>query len=518
MGAWALVAVLALATALRLYGLGEPNFWLDELHSLANSAGRRTEFEAPTPGVIFSFSSGSTQLTDQSTWGHVWRGMSVDSHPPIYFLLLNSWRRVFGDGEWAVRVLPVMFSILSLIPVAMIFREFRRPGIGIAAAAMLAVTFGHIRFAQENRPYSLAILLVSVSYWTFVKMLIAWDDMTKPSRRGWAFVYVGSTLAAVMTHYFAAAALLGQAVIVVTRARGAFRWVWGGLAMLATACFAIIWGSSLADQWAFITNQEWLQLPEHRHLMMTMLRVTAVPVRLLVWHESYEPGYLSSAFGIVILYAALLGMRGQTADQAKVFVWWYAMPLLFFAIVDVATGRQLLKHLRYLCIAAPGLVGLIVVASTRLRGGRLWAVLGTAGAAMLFTLHVPTAVNPRARVAARLIAQQWQPGDLLVFEAIGWMDWARQSYQTVRYYLPEYTQETPDVLLVNAPPDAPLKAAIAAYPRIIVVSSRAGADANPVPSLFHQVVKTGYVRRVGEIHLFEKNQPHPEAQGSARDR
>ena len=42
-----LLGVLVLAAALHLYGVGEPDDWLDELHSLAHSAARRAEFESP---------------------------------------------------------------------------------------------------------------------------------------------------------------------------------------------------------------------------------------------------------------------------------------------------------------------------------------------------------------------------------------------------------------------------------------------------------------------------------------
>ncbi len=47
-----LLAATALASGLRLYGLGDQAYWLDELHSMANSAGRRGEFEALPHGVI----------------------------------------------------------------------------------------------------------------------------------------------------------------------------------------------------------------------------------------------------------------------------------------------------------------------------------------------------------------------------------------------------------------------------------------------------------------------------------
>ena len=153
-----ILAVLILASGLRLFVLGEPDYWLDELHSMANSAARRAEFDRPNLGTIFEFSPKTTDLTAESTWPAVWNGMKNDSHPPTYFLLLLSWRELVGDGEYAVRLLSVFFSVLSLVPIALILREFRRPMLGVAVAGLLAVAFSHIRYAQNNRPYSLALL------------------------------------------------------------------------------------------------------------------------------------------------------------------------------------------------------------------------------------------------------------------------------------------------------------------------------------------------------------------------
>lgn len=497
--------ILGLATGLRLYGLGEPDYWLDELHSLANSAARRADFEAPTQAVIFELDSGTTELTPKSTWPEVWRGMRVDSHPPTYFLLLLSWRRIFGDGALAVRTLPAIFSILSLVPIAMILREFRRPMLGLGAAAMLALAFAHIRFGQDNRPYSLAMLLVGISFWTFAKMLASWDELDRRRRWLWSMAYVVATFLSVMTHYFSVAALVGQVVLILSHGRGAFRRVWIILVTIAALAFGVIWGPSLLVQWDFIANQDWLREPEANHTLRSLYSFFDAPIRLAFRHEEFTSDYPWALAGALVLGFALTALRGPTDTAAKMFALWYVIPLLFFASLDLASDRRLLRQLRFVYMAMPGLVGLTVIAASRLRGVKVGAVVCALCLAMCLTLRLPTPVNPDADRAAKYIAEQWRPGDLLVFNAIGWpRHWALYAYQVAAYCVPRHTTARPPVVLIEEPPDEELKAAIAAFDRLIVVSPRVDVSVNPVPGVFRHVDKTGRVLKMGEIHLFER--------------
>ena len=204
--------------------------------------------------------------------------------------------------------------------------------------------------------------------------------------------------------------------------------------------------------------------------------------------------------------AAALTPRGRRGDRAaKLFAVRYLLPVLLFAVIDLTTQMRLLSELRYLSIAAPGFVGMIVLAAARLRGRRGWIAIGAAVLVSAFTLHLPTPWNPRGRRAAKYIAAQWQPGDLLVFDGTDWPPyWARHTYQIAAYYLSELTTIDPPVALISEPPDADFQKAMAAFDRLIVVSPRIGESCNPVPDTFRHIDKTGNVLLMGEIHLFDR--------------
>ena len=102
-------------------------------------------------------------------------------------------------------------------------------------------------------------------------------------------------------------------------------------------------------------------------------------------------------------------------------------------------------------------------------------------------------------------AEQWRPGDLLIFDGIAWpQTWSRRTYQIAAYYLPLYTTADPPVALMNEPPDGDFQEAMAAFDRLIVISPRVGESCNPYPSEFRHIDNTGCVLLMGEIHLFAR--------------
>ncbi len=501
-----LLIAMAVAAGVRLYRLGSEDYWLDELHSLADSAASRGEFEAIPHGVILQSAPRFTELTPESTWPAVWRAMEVDTHPPTYFLFLLSWRRLFGDGEFAVRTLSILLSVLSILPVALILREYGRSRAALGVAVLLAVAFAHIHIAQEARPYSLGLLFVSISYYAFVKMEVGWNGFDRRKRILWGVTYGLAVYLAVLTHYFTVLALAGQAVVVAVRVRGTLRRTWLTIVMLAVVGFAVTWGRQWYGQLGNILSQDWLLEQRPDHALRTALRLADLPVRLLLAHERFQPNYAFSFVGAAVLVGGLTTLWHQRRREALVFAAWYLLPLLTFAVTDLVAQKQLLTHLRYTSIVTPALIGMIVLSAEGFRRPLRWAAVAGLSLAVLLTLKLPTQENPKNRMAARLIAGKADRGDLLVFDAIGWPPfWTARICHNVSYYLPDYLQiPMPPRVLLRERPDAALKRQMARYERIIVVTPRIEEIPNPLPGQYELVDQAGYVDMVGFIYLFAR--------------
>jgi uncharacterized membrane protein len=135
---WPLAISVAFAAAVVVFlvvTLTRSSLWLDELMSLYFS-------DAADAGP-----------------GELWARMTSDLHPPGYYVLLYSWRELFGSSVFNVRLLSavLMMGVLAIY-LRHVIVEF---GPRIAALTLPLVVASHIFvvYAQEVRGYALLMLL-----------------------------------------------------------------------------------------------------------------------------------------------------------------------------------------------------------------------------------------------------------------------------------------------------------------------------------------------------------------------
>lgn len=192
-------ALLAIATTLRFASIGEKSFSADESYS----AYRARQL---APAIL--------ALTGRE-----------DAHPPLYYVALSLWSRTFGADDVALRSLGAIASILTVAGTYWVARSLGGRFIGMLAAILAAVSPFQILAAQEARMYSLLGLLTLVSW---AMLLVAVEGR----RWGW-IVYVGATVLALYTHYFAFLNLVGQGVFVLlTATRSRRDWLVSQLVIL----------------------------------------------------------------------------------------------------------------------------------------------------------------------------------------------------------------------------------------------------------------------------------------------
>ncbi|MHB1317393.1 MAG: glycosyltransferase family 39 protein [Anaerolineae bacterium] len=142
----ALPCVLLLALALRLYRLGAANLWWDE--ALA----------------IWAVRKGLAGVT-------LWTASDV--HPPLFFWSLWAWVQVAGESEFALRLLPALFGVLTVAAVYHLGRLVAGKSAGLLAAVLTALSRFHVWWSQELRMYVLAGLLGVLSLYYFLRWLRA---------------------------------------------------------------------------------------------------------------------------------------------------------------------------------------------------------------------------------------------------------------------------------------------------------------------------------------------------------
>lgn len=100
----------------------------------------------------------------------IFRMLASENNPPLFFLMIHYWIKLFGISALSVRFLPVIFSSLTVVFIYFIGRKFFN--IRIAILASLLFTFSNINllFAHDARAYSLFTLLTTASFYLFLSL------------------------------------------------------------------------------------------------------------------------------------------------------------------------------------------------------------------------------------------------------------------------------------------------------------------------------------------------------------
>jgi hypothetical protein len=141
----ALVLVLLLAAGLRLRGIGRDSLWFDEaatVHIVTQ----------PLPRMMELIRS------DERT-------------PPLHYLILHCWIRLFGDSETSVRLPSAIAGAAAVWFLYALTARLTNPTAGVVAALLLALSRYQIAYSQEARAYSLMLLLALASCDLFARLL-----------------------------------------------------------------------------------------------------------------------------------------------------------------------------------------------------------------------------------------------------------------------------------------------------------------------------------------------------------
>jgi hypothetical protein len=340
-----LALILIAAFVARLHRIGSQCLWADELMSLEITGGNGWVSRALPRGELMQAAPDPTSLNDAAPWWRIIPEMRVESHPPLYFVLLRLWREIFGSSDTALRMLSVIFSVAAVF----FFYDFGRLIAGRTAGlwtALIAAAAGpQIIFAQEARSY--ALLLLTTLWGASMVLRIERNGLTL--RRG--LLFTASLLAMIFTHYFAIAPLLAIALFILLRLRGPVRWRTFAIMAGTGAIFFVLWGGILITQTrAIAVNDRWLSEHSPEHLQRTRERLAILPLRLIG-----EPlgTSMESAKGAAVAYLLfpLLVIRRREL-LLPLLIFFAAIGLL--AALDLTRSTSHLQWVRYALPASPG--------------------------------------------------------------------------------------------------------------------------------------------------------------------
>lgn len=183
-----LIFIFIIGLVLRLYRLGANDLWYDE-------------------ALSFNFA-------ENLSFSYIIR----DLHPPLYYLFLSSWIKIFGASELALRLPSVIFSAAAILVIYKIGEIVFNHKTGILAALIFALSPFQVWYAQEARSYALSVFLVSLAF-MFLSQILYRDKMYF-----WKY-FLAASLLAVLTEYINFLILLSVTPIFLFKKRLFKKWV-----------------------------------------------------------------------------------------------------------------------------------------------------------------------------------------------------------------------------------------------------------------------------------------------------
>lgn len=370
---WMVAAMVGLAVVLRAPNLGR-TYWIDEGISLGIASHPLSQL----PGLL-----------------------REDGSPPLFYVLLHFWIRLFGTSQVATHVLPLIIS-LAAVPVGYwAAKQLFDRRAGLAAAGLMATNPFLNWYSTETRMYTLVVLLALVA------ITLAWRAVTY-RRLADAAGAVACYAALLYTHDWCLYLCAGTALVLLYHA-------WSERDRTLTVAVLVSGAVTLAL---------WLPwLPS----FLYQARNTAAP-----W--AVQPGIgdffadpasaLGGTLGFVVVPLLALGSwrvlhrtpAGRRSLSGRLGAIALATTVLGFVGAEVEPSWTV----RYLAvIVAPYLLAAAGVLSASRRGHRiLWATCALLTVWGLVGMLLP---NPNGRYAkdnmaavASAVANRLEPGDVVV--------------------------------------------------------------------------------------------------------
>lgn len=130
---------------------------------------------------------------------------AIDVHPPLYYIILHYWMLVFGNSEFAVRLLSTAAGVLTIAAAYKLAKYLFDEKTALLSAFLTSISALHIRYAQETRGYTIVALLSVLSIYYFLRLINSEEKKSYP--------YLLSSIALIYTHSYGLIIVFTEAVI-----------------------------------------------------------------------------------------------------------------------------------------------------------------------------------------------------------------------------------------------------------------------------------------------------------------
>lgn len=139
----------------------------------------------------------------------------TESTPPLYYVVLWPWVRLFGESAEVLRSLSAVLGVLTVVVLYLAAREHFSTGAALVAGALAATNPMLIWYSQETRAYALVTFFLACSLYFMFR--------ARSGGTGGLIGWSSSACLALASHYFAVFALVPEAAYLAYVYRRALR-------------------------------------------------------------------------------------------------------------------------------------------------------------------------------------------------------------------------------------------------------------------------------------------------------
>ena len=155
----------------------------------------------------------------QQSLTELFRTLNGEANPPLYYILLHFWIKLFGIAPLAVKLLNIIISFGTAAMIVAIGKRINNFGFTLFASLAFLFSNLHFEFSQEIRAFQLVLFCTVCSYYFFISYF--------ETRNNWYLIGVGLTILALpYTHYNAALVPIVQGFSSLFFIRSQWKLVW----------------------------------------------------------------------------------------------------------------------------------------------------------------------------------------------------------------------------------------------------------------------------------------------------
>lgn len=386
-----LLALVTIALVIQALLFRRQSLWADEVFSLAMATGHSLEHPAskadPSRGDFVQGDAARTAAewrryieheTPAAGIPRVLRAVSLsDTSPPLYYVCLYGWTRVWGANAPALRSFSIVCSLLCLPLILAVSNAVGPATLGPIAGALFVFSPPVVYYFAEGRMYALLWLLTLSLAWLTLRLRREGAGLLKLV--AWAAV----SAAGLMVHYFFVFPLVAAIGFLLLRPGVCARWkIFAGC--LVVAALVLPWYLRMPQSLnAWRITGDWLTMQPSGFSRTKAIRDFVLQFfsgRVLsLWPT---PRW---AIGLALLLtagAALLTglrLRWRTFAGDRLLLWlWFAAGVGGPIVFDLVRGTYVVAISRYALTAAPAACILMAGAfvGIRWRRSRFLLVVG----------------------------------------------------------------------------------------------------------------------------------------------